>query len=182
MRIIIAACGASGLNYTKLLLKELKKRKIETHLVMSEWSKKVSEIEAPNLERYASKMHDNNDLGASISSSSFITDAMVIIPASVKTVSDIANAHTDTLIARCADNMLRQKKKLIVCIRETPLSPPTLKNLYEISLYGAVVFPLSPGFYSKPRSIADLEAFIVGKILDLLGVKNNLYKRWDDGL
>ncbi|MEM4598157.1 MAG: UbiX family flavin prenyltransferase [Candidatus Diapherotrites archaeon] len=181
MRIIVAACGASGLNYTALLIKELKKRNIELHTIFSEWSQEVAKHEGQKIDLKGIKVYKNSDLAASISSTSFPVDAMVVIPASIKTVSDIANAHTDNLIARCADNMLRQKKELIVCVRETPLSAPALENLYKIAIYGGIVFPLSPGFYSKPKSIADIEAFIVGKILDLLGIENTLYKRWNNG-
>ncbi|MCX8189784.1 MAG: UbiX family flavin prenyltransferase [Candidatus Diapherotrites archaeon] len=182
MRLIVASCGASGINYVSLLIKELKKRKVEMHLIFSEWAKKVANFEEQQLTYKGIKIYNNDELDASISSTSFPVDAMVILPASIKTASDIANAHTDNLIARCADNMLRQRKKLILCIRETPLSTPALKNLYKISLYGGIVFPLSPAFYSKPKSISDIEAFIVGKILDLLSIENELYKRWNYGL
>lgn len=181
MRIIVGVCGASGIGYAAMLLKELKARKIETHLIMSRYAKEVAKHEIPDekIEALATKLYDEKDMAASISSTSFVVDAMVILPATVKTASDIACAHTDNLIARCADNMLRQRKKLIVCIRETPLSAPTLENLYKIALFGAIVFPLSPAFYHKPRNIEDMQKFIVGKILDLLGIENKLFKRWE---
>jgi len=181
MRIILGVCGASGISYSMMLLRELKARNIETHVIFSKWAKEILKHELPkeNFERYASKIYDEDDLAASISSTSFYADAMVVLPATVKTASDIANAHTDNLIARCADNMLRQRKTLIVCIRETPLSAPTLKNLYKIALYGGIIFPLCPAFYHKPKTIEDLQKFIVGKILDLLDIKNNLFKRWE---
>jgi len=184
MRIIVGICGASGVGYTKLLLEELKKCKIETHVIISDWAKKILQHESPEakIEELANYVYDNSDLAANISSTSFLTDAMVILPATVKTVSDIANAHTDNLIARCADNMLRQRKKLIVCIRETPLSAPALENLHKLALYGAIVFPLSPGFYHKPKTIEEMQSFIVGKILDLLGIENDLFKRWENEL
>jgi len=184
MRVIVGICGASGVSYAKLLLEELKKRKIETHVITSDWAKKILQYELPEakIEELANYLYNNNNLAAEISSTSFVTDAMVILPATVKTVSDIANAHVDNLIARCADNMLRQHKKLIVCIRETPLSAPTLKNLYKLALYGAIVFPLSPAFYHKPTTIEEMQSFIVGKILDLLGIENDLFKRWKNEL
>jgi 4-hydroxy-3-polyprenylbenzoate decarboxylase len=184
MRIIVAICGASGVSYAKMLLEELKKRNIETHVIASDWAKKIFSHEAPEarIEELADYLYDNNDLAAEISSTSFVIDAMVVLPATVKTASDIASAHADNLIARCADNMLRQHKKLIVCIRETPLSAPTLKNLYNLSLFGAIVFPLCPAFYHKPKTIDDMQRFIVGKILDLLGIENNLFKRWKNEL
>ena len=184
MRIILAICGASGVSYAELLLKELKKRGIEVHLILSKWARKILQYELPDtrIERLANHLYDNGDLAANISSTSFIIDAMVILPASVKTVSDIANAHTDNLISRCADNMLRQHKKLIVCIRETPLSTATLENLHKLSLYSAIVFPLCPAFYNRPKTIGDMQRFIVGKILDLLGIENKLFKRWKNEL
>lgn len=184
MRIIIGICGASGVSYAKLLLEELKKRNIETHVIISDWAKRIFSHEAPEvrIEELADYLYNNNDLAAEISSTSFKIDAMVILPATVKTVSDVANAHTDNLIARCADNMLRQRKKLIVCVRETPLSAPALENLHKLALYGAIVFPLSPGFYHRPKTIEEMQSFIVGKILDLLGIENDLFKRWKNEL
>ncbi len=180
MRVIVGICGASGVSYACLLLEELKKRNIETHVIVSDWAKEILKYEKPNveIEALATRIYSNKELAAEISSTSFLADAMVVLPASIKTVSDIANAHTATLIARCADNMLRQRKTLIVCVRETPLSAASLDNLRKIALYGAIVFPLCPAFYHNPKSISDLQKFLVGKILDLLGIENNLFKRW----
>ncbi len=181
-KIIVGVTGASGTNYALALLKELKKQKIETHLIISEWAEKVFEQETNKkileLKKLASKNYSNKDMAAKISSSSFLIDGMIIIPASVKTISEIANAHTSTLITRCADIMLRYKKPLIIGLRETPLSGPCLEQLATISKYGGIIFPLSPGFYGKPKQISDLEDFIIGKALDLLGIKNNNYNRW----
>ncbi len=182
MRIIMGVCGASGVNYSFPLLRELKKKKVETHLIVSEWAEELVRIETgkkiSDLKKLASYSYREKEMDAHISSSSFLCDGMVVVPASVKTVAQIANADTGTLISRCADIMLRTGKKLIVCVRETPLSAPALKNLYNISLYGGTVMPLSPAFYHMPKKIEDLEKFISGKIMDLLGIKNNAYKRW----
>ncbi len=184
MRIIVAICGASGVNYGIQLLKALKEAKIETHLVLSDWAGKLIEEETgckiTEVKKLASKCYDYKAMAAAISSSSFLVDGMVVCPATVKTVSEIANASSDNLISRAADNMLKTRKKLIVCIRETPLSGPCLENLVKISHYGGIVMPLSPGFYHKPKSIKDLEAFITGKILDLLEIKNKSFKRWGE--
>lgn len=184
MRVIVGICGASGVSYAKILIEELKKRNVETHAIISDWAKEIIKYELSDfkIDSLATRVYDNNELAAEISSTSFLVDAMIVIPASVKTVSDIANAHTDNLIARCADNMLRQHKKLIICIRETPLSAPTLENLHKLALCGAVVFPLCPAFYHKPKTIEDMQRFIVGKILDLLGIENSLFKRWKNEL
>ena len=183
MKLVIAICGASGVGYGIELLKALQEAKIETHLVLSEWAEKLIEEETDykiaNVKKLASKCYDYKDMAASISSSSFPVDGMIVCPATVKTVSEIANAHSGNLISRSADNMLKTRKKLVVCIRETPLSGPCLENLAKIAKYGGIVMPLSPGFYHKPKSIKDLEAFITGKILDVFDIKNNKFKRWE---
>ncbi len=182
MKLVVAICGASGIGYGIELLKALKEAKIETHLVLSEWAEKLVEEETnykiADVKKLASKCYGYKDMAASISSSSFPVDGMIICPATVKTVSEIANAHSGNLISRSADNMLKTGKKLVVCIRETPLSGPCLENLAKIAKYGGIVMPLSPGFYHKPKSIKDLEAFIIGKILDIFNIKNEKFKRW----
>ena len=183
MKLIVAICGASGVNYGIELLKALKEAKVETHLVLSEWAEKLVKEETnasvEQVKKLASKVYGYKDMAAAISSSSFLVDGMVVCPATVKTVSEIAHADSSNLISRSADNMLKTRKKLVVCIRETPLSGPCLENLAKISQYGGIVMPLSPGFYHQPKTIKDLEAFIIGKTLDLLGIKNKKFKRWE---
>lgn len=155
MKIIVAITGASGANYAISLLKELKKQKIETHLIISEWANEVikeeTKIPVREIKKLATKNYSNTDLAATISSSSFLVDGMIIIPSTIKTISEILHAHTSTLTTRCADNMLKTKKPLVIGMRETPLSGPTLENLWKLSLYGAIIFPLSPAFYHKPK-------------------------------
>ena len=182
MKIIVAICGASGIQYRIGLLEALKELKVETHLILSEWAEKLVEEETEHkieeVKKLASKVYGYKDMAAAISSSSFLVNGMVVCPATVKTVSEIANAHSGNLISRSADNMLKTQKKLVVCIRETPLSGPCLENLAKISQYGGIVMPLSPGFYHKPKTIKDLESFIIGKILDLIGIENEKFERW----
>jgi 4-hydroxy-3-polyprenylbenzoate decarboxylase len=182
MKLIVAICGASGVGYGIELLKALKEAKVETHLVLSEWAEKLIEEEtgmkASEVKRLATKAYGYREMDGSISSSSFLTEGMIVCPATVKTCSEIANAESSNLISRAADNMLKMRKKLVVCIRETPLSGPCLENLAKIARYGGIVMPLSPGFYHKPKEIKDLEAFIVGKILDGFGIENEKFKRW----
>ena len=181
-RIIVGICGASGIGYALDLLKALRQADVETHVIWSDWASRVLEeeenISMAEAGRLASVTHDYHDMGASISSSSFLVDGMVVIPATVKTTSEIACAHTGNLIVRCADNMLKTQRPLVLAIRETPLSPPCLENLYKISLFGGIVLPLSPGFYHRPKNIGDLRAFISGKIMDGLGIRHNRFKRW----
>jgi len=182
MKLIVAICGASGIEYGIEFLKALKEAKVETHLILSEWAEKLVEEETAykieEVKKLANKCYGYKEMDAAISSSSFLVDGMIVCPATVKTVSEIAQAHSGNLISRAADNMLKTQKKLVVCVRETPLSGPCLENLAKISQYGGVVMPLSPGFYHKPKSIKDLQAFIVGKILDILGIKNEKFERW----
>ena len=127
----------------------------------------------------ATVTYRHDEMDAAISSSSFLTEGMVICPATVKTVSEIANAHLGSLISRAANNLLRVRKRLVVCLRETPLGAPCLQNLYQLAVYGAIIMPLSPAFYQKPRNLKDLRAFIVGKVLDILEIPNNQFKRWE---
>ena len=186
MRLVVAICGASGVQYGVELLKALRESGVETHLVLSEWAEKLIEEETDqtlsSVKKLASKCYGYKDMAAEISSSSFLVDGMVICPATVKTCSEVASAESTNIISRAADNMLKTGKKLVVCIRETPLSGPCLENLVKIARYGGIVMPLSPGFYHKPKSIKDLEAFITGKVLDLFGIRNEKFKRWGNEL
>lgn len=183
MKLIVAITGASGIGYGIALLKALKEAGVETHLILSEWGERLIEeeagIKAEEVKKFASKAYGYKEMDAAISSSSFLVDGMIVCPATVKTCSEIANADSSNLVSRAADNMLKMRKKLVVCLRETPLSGPCLENLAKIAKYGGIVMPLSPGFYQKPKSIKDLEAFIVGKILDGFDIKNEKFKRWD---
>lgn len=181
-RIIVGMCGASGVGYGIELLKALKGSSVESYLIVSEWAEKLIETETDykveDVKKIANHFYSNKDMSAPVSSSSFLTDGMVVIPSTVKTASDIAHAHLGNLITRAADNMLKMKKQLVVCIRETPLSTPALESLYKISLAGGIVFPLSPGFYHKPKSLKDINDFIVGKILDIFNIENKKFRRW----
>ena len=182
MKLIVAICGASGIQYGIGLLKALKEANVETCLVMSEWAERLvreeTDYKIEEVKKLASKCFDNKDMAAPIASSSFLVDGMVVMPCSLKTASEIANAGCGTLIARAADNMLKTRKKLVLGIRETPLSTAALEALYKCSVAGAIVMPLSPGFYHKPKEIKDLSAFIIGKALDLFNIPNEKFKRW----
>jgi 4-hydroxy-3-polyprenylbenzoate decarboxylase len=182
MKIIVAMTGSSGTGYGVRLLEALKEAKVETFLVMSEWAEKVIEqelsIKPEEVRKLATHVLSNKDMAASISSSSFLVDGMIVIPATVKTISEIATAHTGTLIARAADNMLRTRKRLVVAFRETPISIPTIENLGKISQAGGIVMPLTAGFYHRPEKMEEVYDFSVGKALDLLGVENKKFRRW----
>lgn len=182
MKIVVAITGASGVEYGIELLKALKQKKVETFLVMSRWAGEVIRKEADHdpekIKKMADHVFDNKDMAASIASSSFLVDGMVVVPATVKTCSEIAHAHCGTLISKAADNMLKMRRPLVVCVRDTPLSGPALEAMHKISIAGGVVMPLSPGFYHRPKDINDMFKFMTGKILDVLGIDNKEFKRW----
>jgi len=182
MKIIVGITGASGAGYAVELLRALKEKGVETFLVISEWGEKLLEAEAgtglDDVKKMASHCYGNDDMAAPIASSSFLVDGMVVIPATVKTCSEIATAHCGTLITKAADNMLKMRRPLVVCVRDTPLSAPALEMLRKIALAGGIVMPLSPGFYHEPKDIKGLYKFMAGKALDALGIANDEYKRW----
>jgi len=183
-RVIVGICGASGAVYGVELLRALRDADIEAHLVLSRWAEQViveeTDMEPAAVRGLAAVVHANDDLAAPIASSSFPVDGMAVVPASVKTAAALASAHTDTLIARAGDNMLKLRRPLVVGIRETPLSGPCLENLARLARYGAVILPLSPGFYHRPAGLQDLYDFITGKVLDGLGIENARYRRWGE--
>ena len=182
-RITVALTGASGIQYGIEVLQALVENKIETHVILSEWAEFVLKdevgVDVSKIKDFAFRIYDSKEMDAPLSSSSMLIDGMVVIPATVKTVSNIANANTENLIARAADIMLKMRRPLIIGIRETPLSPPCIHNLHKLATYGAIILPLSPGFYHKPQNIQDLFDFITGKVLDCLNIPNEKYQRWD---
>lgn len=181
-RIIVGITGATGVIYGIRLLEALKKTKVETHLILSDAGKKNILIETDftveDVEGLASQVHDIRNLGASISSGSFRTDGMVIVPCTVKTLSGVANSYNDNLIVRAADVVLKERRKLILVVRETPLHKGHLELMCKIADIGGIILPPVPAFYHSPRTIDDLLDHTTGKILDLLGIDNSLFERW----
>ncbi len=131
------------------------------------------------MEGLAAHVYAPNDFSASVASGSHLFDALVVIPCSMGTLSGIACGSSDTLITRCADVCLKEKRRLILVPRETPLSLIQLRNMVAASEAGAVILPACPAFYSQPKSLAELVDVLVGRVLDLLGLENDLYKRWE---
>jgi len=174
MKVIIALTGASAASVGVKLIKELE-GKVELIKLISSNGRKVLGIETG--EKFLSD-YDCKDFTAPIASTSNNVDAMVICPCSVATLGKIANGITDNLITRVADGCLRTGKKLIVCPRETPVSLPQVENMGKIIKAGGIVLPLNVAFYNNPKNIDDMVGFFVGKIMDVLGLENNLYKRW----
>ncbi|HEY4699714.1 MAG TPA: UbiX family flavin prenyltransferase [Nitrososphaerales archaeon] len=184
MRLVIGISGASGALYGTRLLEVLKNKKIETHLIVTNWGTEIIKHETglsvDYVKTLASKVYNDNDLASDVSSGSFKFDAMIIIPCSMKTIAGIASGYSSTLLTRVADVALKEKRKLILVPRETPLSAIHLKNMLTLSRLGVVILPAMPAFYHIPKSINDLSNHIVGKVLDQLEINHNLYKRWQN--
>ena len=185
LKVVVGITGASGVIYGVRLLEELRKREnIEIWLVISKSGKKVLEVETNYDINYlyslANKAYEENDFLAPIASGSFLYDAVVIIPASMKTIAAIAHGYADNLIIRVADIALKQKRRLILVPRETPLNPIHLENMLKLSKLGAWIVPACPGFYHKPKTIDDLINFIIGRVLDILQIQHDLFTRWGD--
>ncbi len=187
-KIIVGVTGASGSIYGITLVKQLLKRQIEVHMVCTENGKKVMEYEmGKNYETIVNelkkdhinlKLHNIEDLFSPIASGSFKTFGMVIVPCSMATLAEISNGISNNLLCRAADVCIKEKRKLIIVPRETPLSTIHLNNMLNLSKTGVTILPAMPGFYNRPRSIEDIVNFIVGRILDELEIDNDLFKRW----
>lgn len=182
MRVLLSIGGASGSIYGIRLLEELNKSKVEVHLIVSDSAKKILDHETKykynDLKKKSNFCYDNDNMFAGPASGSFHLDAMVVAPCSMKTLSAIANGYGDTLTSRAASCCLKEERKLILVIRETPLDLPGIKNMISAKQAGATILPAMPGFYHKPQKIDDLVDFIVGKVLDQLKIKHSLFKRW----
>ena len=182
MKILLGITGASGSIYGIRLLEKLVKLGNKVHLIVSEDAKEIIKHETnytfDKIKKKASFYYKNSDMFAPPSSGSFKLDAMVIAPCSMKTLSAIANGYCDTLISRAATCFLKEERKLILVIRETPLDLPSIKNMLSAKQAGATILPARPGFYHKPKKIEELVNYIVGKILDQLRIDNSIFKRW----
>ena len=183
-RIIVGMSGSSGAIYGIRLLELLQTiGGVETHLVMSPDAKLIIDIETAHTAQYveglADEVHSYRNQAASISSGSFKTDGMVIAPCSMKTLSAIANSYADSLLARAADVVLKERRTLVLMPRESPLHAGHCKLLYEASQLGAVIAPPMPAFYSDPQTIDDLVNHSVGRILDLFDLDPGIVKRWE---
>jgi 4-hydroxy-3-polyprenylbenzoate decarboxylase len=186
-RIIVGITGASGAVYGMSLLEALKATgKVEIHLVISDAGKDLLRMEigtsaVKRARLLADALYYNNDLAAPVSSGSFLTDGMVIAPCSAKTLSAVAHGYGDNLLHRAADVVLKERRKLVLLFRETPLNLSHIENMAMVTRMGAIVLPPVPAFYHKPATIADLVNHIAGKVLDLFSLEHNLYLRWGSG-
>ena len=183
-RLIVGISGASGAIYGVRFLEVASKLPLEIHLIISESAKKNLEIEtdytAKDLEAMAARVYDPNDLGAPVSSGSFLTLGMVIIPCSIKTLSGVANSFNNNLLIRAADISLKERRKTVLVVRETPLHLGHLRLMEHATEMGAVIFPPVPAFYHKPKTLENIIDHTVGKILDQFGIQHHLFKRWGE--
>jgi 4-hydroxy-3-polyprenylbenzoate decarboxylase len=185
LRIVIGINGASGVIYGIRLLQVLSGfKETETHLIISPAGEQTIEIEteykANDVKALADCCYRIDDIGACLSSGSFRRDGMIIAPCSMKTLSALAHSYADNLLTRAADVTLKERGKLLLLVRETPLHLGHLRNMVSITEMGGIVMPPMPAFYHKPQTIQDIVDHTVGKALDLFNIENNLFTRWSN--
>jgi 4-hydroxy-3-polyprenylbenzoate decarboxylase len=181
-RLIVGITGATGIVYGVRLLERLRDAHVETHLVISRWGVRTLQHETPHtreqVEALASEVYKPDDMGAAISSGSFETAGMIVAPCSAKTLAAIAHGYGDNLIHRAADVVLKERRKLLLAVREAPLSEIHLENMLRLSRMGVVILPPVPAFYNHPSSIDDLVEHTVSRMLDQFGVAAPHAARW----
>jgi 4-hydroxy-3-polyprenylbenzoate decarboxylase len=184
-RLVVGIAGASGAIYGIRILELLKKTDIETHLVMSKSAEMTivyeTKYKPKEIRELASFSHPVSDIGASISSGSFPTMGMIIAPCSIKTMSEIATGVTSSLLSRAADVVLKERRRLVLAVRETPLHGGHLRTMATLADIGAIVAPIVPAFYNKPKSVDDIISHTVGRLLDLFDIETKMVKRWQGG-
>jgi 4-hydroxy-3-polyprenylbenzoate decarboxylase len=184
-RLIVGISGASGTIYGVRLLELLRKAEVETHLVMSRSAEMTlayeTDIKPKDVRALASVHYAVTDIGAAISSGSFPTMGMIIAPCSIRTMSEIASGVTASLLSRAGDVVLKEKRRLVLAIRETPLHVGHLRNMTVLAEIGAVIAPIVPAFYNRPRSVDDIVNHTCGRLLDLFGIDTGIVKRWKGG-
>ena len=184
-RLVVGISGASGAIYGVRLLELLKSTDIETHLVMSKSAEMTlvyeTDYKPKDVRALATVNHPMADIGASISSGSFPTMGMIVLPCSIKTMSEIATGVTSSLLSRAADVVLKEKRRLVLAVRETPLHGGHLRTLTTLADIGAVVAPIVPAFYNRPKTVDDIINHTVGRLLDFFGVETKVVRRWEGG-
>ncbi|MGB7257949.1 MAG: UbiX family flavin prenyltransferase [Pseudolabrys sp.] len=180
--LIVGISGASGAIYGVRLLQALRDIKVPTHLIISRSAaltlKEEANLGVNEVRELATVTYANGDVGASVSSGSFKTRGMVVIPCSIRTLSDIAYGTTDTLLSRAADVILKERRRLVLMVRETPLHAGHLKSMLAATENGAIIMPPVPAFYHQPKTIDDIVNQTVGRCLDLFDIDSGLVKRW----
>ncbi len=181
-RLIVGITGASGTIYGIRMLNLLKETEYETHLILSNTAKLNIRIETDytveEVQEMADVVHENDNLAASTASGSFLSEGMIVVPCTIKSLSGIANSYNDNLLVRSADVTLKERRKLVLVVRETPLHKGHLNLMAVATDMGAIVFPPVPSFYHHPESIMDIVDQTVGRIFDLFGIQHTLSERW----
>jgi flavin prenyltransferase len=184
-RLIVGISGASGTIYGVRLLEILRHAEVETHLVMSKSAEMTlayeTDFKPKDVRALASVHYPNSDIGAAISSGSFPTMGMLIAPCSIRTMSEIACGVTASLLSRAADVVLKERRRLVLALRETPLHVGHLRNMTTLAEIGAVVAPIVPAFYNRPKTVDDVINHTCGRLLDLFGIDTGIVKRWKGG-
>lgn len=182
-RLIVGLTGATGAILGVRLLKALKDSEVESHLVISNWARRTIEHETPytfkQVCELATVFHNSNNMAAEISSGSFITEGMVVIPCSMRTLGSIAQGSGENLVHRAADVVLKEHRRLVLVARESPLSELHLENMLKLARMGVRIVPPMPAFYNHPKSIGDIIDHIVARVLDQFGIAAPFAKRWD---
>ncbi|HVY56627.1 MAG TPA: UbiX family flavin prenyltransferase [Xanthobacteraceae bacterium] len=182
-RLVVGISGASGVIYGVRVLELLRHSGIETHLVMSRSAEMTlgyeTDLKAKDVRALASVSHPIADVGASISSGSFQTMGMIIVPCSIRTMSEIATGVTSSLLTRAADVALKERRRVVLAVRETPLHGGHLRTMTTLSDIGAIVAPIMPAFYNRPQTVDDIINHTVGRLLDLFGIQSDVVKRWE---
>jgi flavin prenyltransferase len=182
MRIIVGITGATGIIYGVRLLERLREARVETHLVISRWGARTLQHETrytrEQVEALATEVHKPDDLGAAISSGSFETAGMIVAPCSAKSLAAIAHGYGGNLIHRAADVVLKERRKLLLAVREAPLSEIHLENMLRLARMGAIILPPMPAFYNHPATIDDIVDHTVSRMLDHFGVPVPNAERW----
>lgn len=183
-RIIVGVSGASGMPLAIEMLKQLRKQEhIETHLICSRAAEitlgEETDITIEELKSLADVVHDNENIGAAPASGSFRASGMIVVPCSMKTVAGITSGYSDSLLLRAADVMIKERRKLVLAVRECPFSPIHLRNMHELSMMGVVILPMMLSFYNRPETIDDCVRHLAGKILDQFEIEGEHFKRWE---
>jgi 4-hydroxy-3-polyprenylbenzoate decarboxylase len=184
-RLIVGISGASGVIYGVRMLQMLRTLGVETHLVMSKSAQLTltheTDMSVAEVKALADVTYSNADIGASIASGSFRVSGMVIAPCSIKTLSEIASGITGSLLSRAADVTLKERRRLVLMLRETPLHLGHLRSMVAVTEAGAIVSPPVPAFYARPASINEMVDHSVGRVLDLFGIESGAVRRWNPG-
>lgn len=182
-RLVVGMSGSSAPHLGEMFLRVSRELgQFETHLILSPGARRSIELELGTdpaaIESLADVTYDPSDLGAAVSSGSFLTLGMVVVPCSMRTLAAVANGLSDNLLTRAADVTLKERRRLVLVTRETPLSYIHIKNMERVTLAGATVLPPVPAFYHRPETIEDLLRHTCGKVLDQFGLRNEVFKRW----